>query len=509
MKPILFFILLFKTAFLLAQGPNILWSKTYGGTSLDGFQDAIQTSDGGFMIAGHTESNNGDVTLNHGISDVWVVKVSAQGTLLWQHSFGGLGREGGAKMSPTSDGGCILLAGAVNDDGDVTGTHGQNDAWVIKLSAAGSIEWQKALGGSLQEIGESIRQTADGGYIVAVNTFSTDGDITNNHGGLDAWVVKLSASGIIEWKKTYGGSQQDTAYCIQPTSDGGYIMVGDTFSNDGDVTDNRGSGDVWVVKLSEVGAIEWQRTYGGTAGDWGRSIIQTTEGGYLVGAGSRSTDINITNNHGSDDIWLLKLSSSGILEWQKSFGGSGYESIQNVQQTANGSYIIAGDTFSNDGDITENKGTSDAWLLKVSSTGSLVWQKTLGGSSLDHSGAVIALTGGGYLMTGKTYSNNGDIIQNYGSQDAWLVQLDSDLGNVGFESTSFRIFPNPAKMFLNIDLPDHESIQKLTIYDVLGQVVVQKSEHISQTNIEPLSGGIYWVQLQSPGNTYTQKFIKE
>lgn len=509
MKPILFYILLFKTAFLVAQAPNILWSKTYGGTSLDGFLEGIQTSDGAFIIAGNTQSNNGDVTLNHGNSDVWVVKVSAQGTLLWQHSFGGFGSEGGTKISPTSDGGCILLAGAYNDDGDVTGTHGQNDAWVIKLSAAGSLEWQKALGGSLQELGESIRQTADGGYIVAINAFSTDGDITYNHGDLDAWIVKLSASGMIEWQNTYGGSQQDTAYSIQQTSDGGYIMVGDTFSTDGDVTQNRGSGDVWVVKLSEMGALEWQKTYGGTLGDWGRSIIQTTEGGYLVGAGSRSTDIDITNHHGSDDIWLFKLSSSGILEWQKSFGGSNYESIQSVQLTANGSYIIAGDTYSNDGDITENKGTSDTWLFKVSSAGALVWQKTLGGSSLDFSGAVIPLIDGGYLMTGRTYSNNGEVLQNLGSQDAWLVRLDTDLALTGFESTPFKIFPNPVKMVFNVNLPDPESIQKLTIYNALGQVVVQKYEHLAQTNVEQLSSGIYWVQLLSQGKAITQKMIKE
>jgi hypothetical protein len=178
-------------------------------------------------------------------------------------------------------------------NGDVTGNHGSEDAWIVKLSATGVLEWQKTLGGASVDSASSIQLTPDGGYIVAGGTFSTDGDVIGNHGSYDAWVLKLSATGVLEWQKCLGGTDSDVAYSIKPTTDGGYIVAGYTFSNNGNVTGNHGGQDAWVIKLSATGVLEWQKALGGTNDEDARSIQLTPDGGYIVAGMTASTNGNV------------------------------------------------------------------------------------------------------------------------------------------------------------------------------------------------------------------------
>ena len=178
----------------------------------------------------------------------------------WQKSFGGTTIESAGIILQTTEGGYIVSCNTQSNDGDVTGNHGNTDIWVVKLSVSGAIQWGKTLGGTESDIAQSILKTRDGGYVVAGYTDSNDGDVTGNHGNTDFWVVKLSNAGIIQWQKTLGGTQEDYAYSIQQTIDGGYIVVGNTGSNDGDVTGNHGGSDMWIVKLSATGTFQWQKT---------------------------------------------------------------------------------------------------------------------------------------------------------------------------------------------------------------------------------------------------------
>jgi hypothetical protein len=176
--------------------------------------------------------------------------IYAQPTIQWQKCLGGSYIDGATSIQTTGDGGYIIAGSTYSNDGDVSGNHGNRDAWVVKLTSIGSIQWQKYLGGTNPDEASSIQSTSDGGYILAGSTFSIDGDVLGNHGAADAWVVKLSSQGAIQWQKCLGGTDIDFGHCIQSTIDGGYIIAGETYSNDGDVSGNHGHDDVWVVKLN-------------------------------------------------------------------------------------------------------------------------------------------------------------------------------------------------------------------------------------------------------------------
>jgi len=293
-----------------AQAPTIQWQKCLGGTVTDEANSIQQTSDGRFIVAGYTFSNDGDVSGNHGNSDYWVVKLNSSGDILWQRCLGGTDDDYAYSIQQTSDGGFIVAGQTYSNDGDVSGNHGYDDAWVVKLNSSGDIEWQKCLGGTDDDYAYSIQQTSDGGFIVTGYTESNDGDVSGNHsnwGWDDAWVVKLNSSGDIEWQKCLGGTNDDRAYSIQQTSNGGFIVAGYTYSNDGDVSGNHGYWDTWVVKLNSSGDIEWQKCLGGTSDDYANSIQQTSDSGFIVVGYTFSNDYDVSENHGYDDAWVVKL----------------------------------------------------------------------------------------------------------------------------------------------------------------------------------------------------------
>ncbi|MGB3074225.1 MAG: hypothetical protein WBB36_02835, partial [Chitinophagales bacterium] len=198
----------------------------------------------------------------------------------------------------------------------------------LRAQSPSSIEWQKCLGGSGYEIAKSVQQTSDGGFIVAGYTESTDGDISGNHGGSDYWVVKLDSHGVMEWQKCLGGSYYEFAHSVQQTTDKGFIVAGYSSSNDGDVSGNHGDYDYWIVKLDSTGTMEWQKCLGGSKYDAAHSIQQTSDGGFIVAGETGSTIGDVSGNHGSGDYWVVKLDGSGNIEWQKCLGGNDYDVAQ-------------------------------------------------------------------------------------------------------------------------------------------------------------------------------------
>ena len=322
----------------------------------------------------------------------------------WQKCLGGSSFDYGSSIEQTSDGGYIVSGGSYSIDGNVTGNHGSQDSWVVKLDKSGEVVWQKCLGGSSSDYGGSIKQTSDGGYIVAGFSNSNDGNVTGNHGSQDSWVVKLDESGDVVWQKCLGGSSSDYVHNIEQTSDGGYIVVGFSNSNDGNVTGNHGGKDSWVVKLDTSGNVVWQKCLGGSSSDFGSSIEQTSDGGYIVAGGSNSTDGNVTGNHGSQDSWVVKLDTSGDVVWQKCLGGSSSESANSIEQTSDGGYIVSGYSNSNDGNVTGNHGSQDSWVVKLDKSGDVVWQKCLGGSSIDYGNGIKQTSDGGYIVAGYSGS---------------------------------------------------------------------------------------------------------
>lgn len=505
-----------------AQAPAIEWKKTLGGTENDVTYSIQQTADGGYVLAGGSQSNDGDVTGHHGSNatfDCWVVKLDGSGNLQWQRSLGGTRDDYANSIQQTADGGYIVAGYSHSNDGDVTGHHGAAtapDYWVVKLDDSGNIEWQRSLGGTGTDKANSVQQTTDGGYIVAGTSDSNNGDVTGWHEGFvfgiaasDYWVVKLNNTGDIEWQKSLGGSGGDAAYSIQQTTDGGYIVAGYSGSVDGDVTGNHGGGDYWIVKLNSNGNVQWQKALGGTAGDFARSARQTTDGGYIIAGYSGSSDGDAISDRTGVNYWVVKTDDNGNLQWQNAFGGRTFtDTPYSVQQTSDGGYIVAGYTYNNnEGDVGTTHGAPDYWVVKTDGSGNLQWQKPLGGSGNNYGYAAQQTTDGGYIVAGYTTSNDGDVSGNHGKSDLWIVKLAATAGLEEPGNNYFYMYPNPAGDFVTItNVPDGSTV---TIADITGKVLYNFfAAHKQETvNTAALSSGIYLVWVESNGSIRYKKFI--
>ncbi len=506
-----FFLSLAVATTVFAQAPAIQWQKSLGGTSIEYGYSVQPTTDGGYIVAGHAASANGDVTGNHGADDYWVVKLSSAGTIQWQKSLGGIGPDYGYSIRQTTDGGYVVFGTSFSNDGDVTtGNHGIGDFWVAKLTSTGTLQWQKAFGGSGADLGTAIRQTSDGGYIITGQTQSNDGDVSGNHGDTDCWVVKLTSTGTMQWQKTLGGSSADYASSVQQTTDGGYILAGTSRSTDGDVSGNHGDADYWIVKLSSTGTIQWQKALGGSGPDYASSIQQTTDGGYIVAGGSNSNGGDVTGNHGNDDYWIVKLSSTGTMQWQKSLGGTGYDAGNSIQQTADGGFIISGQSTSTNGDVAGNHGGDDYWIVKLNSTGMMQWQKSLGGTGTDYGGEIRQTSDGGFCVVGTSTSTDGDVTGNHGNADFWMIKLGPDPAAVSntYMSEAISVYPNPATTELRVQCS--EAFKSIAVTDLAGRTFYQTDSSTPVTELTvptaTLPNGLYLIRLQTSTGTRIMKF---
>ena len=516
MKNLLNLFLLLNGWIAISAQPTIQWQKTLGGSDFDEAASIQQTLDGGYIIVGDIVSNDGDVFGNHGGDDFWVIKLDNAGSVQWKKAYGGSNNDIPYAIQQTNDAGYIVAGFAESNNWDVSGNHGGMDAWVVKLSSAGVVEWKKSYGGSAWEEAHSIQQTTDGGYIFAGLAQSMDGDVSGVNGFLDFWVVKISNLGSVEWQKALGGSNEDIANSIKQTSDGGYIVAGHTKSVDGDVSGNHGNLDYWVVKLSSTGVLEWQKTLGGAAWDTAEEVCQTKDGGYIVTgyAGSGS----IAGQHGSFDNWVVKLSSTGDIQWQKALGGSDADYGRSIEQTSDGNYIVAGSAKSTDGDILENKGNSDAWLVKLNNNGEIIWQKTLGGTSAETFLAVTQTVDNGYIMAGYAWSNDGDVSGVLGYNDFWIVKLSPESSPTTTpKSLPLEIYPNPATHTISLQLPqDHatgtvETPLSIRITDLLGKEISQQTLQPGKSlDIAALPNGMYLLTATNAlGKVFSGRFMKQ
>jgi uncharacterized delta-60 repeat protein len=306
------------------------WLKAYGTTGHDvihGWSKTVQqTSDGGYIVAGCTD------TASAGYNGCLVIKLNSAGGIGWARTYYSSGIEQAYSVQQTSDGGYILGGG--------TGAwYMITDFLVLKLSSAGAVQWARTYGSASYTNLKSVQQTSDSGYIVIGNTPAYGA------GSYDFLVLKLSSAGDLEWAKTYGGSGADDPYSVQQTSDGGYVVAGYTMSY------GVGNADFLVLKLSSAGDLEWAKTYGGSGVDDPYSIRQTSDGGYIVAG------ITTSYGAGNYDVLLIKLGSAGDLSWAKTFGGTDDEYAYSIEQTLDSGYVVAG--------YTQSYGTGDNDFLAI------------------------------------------------------------------------------------------------------------------------------------------------
>ena len=411
------------------EPPSLIISETSGSSDFDNGNAVTATVDGGYIAVGYTYGNDGDVTGFHGGAfDIWVVKYDANGNMMWQKTVGGSGDENGYAIHQMSDGNYLITGYTNSTDGDVIGNHGQFDFWAFKLDVDGNLFWQKCYGGTNREYAIGSDLTADGGFIMIGHSLSFDGDVTGNH-GWDYWVVKTDINGEIEWQKCYGGSDLDYGTSVHPTSDGGYILGGQAYSNDGDITDPYGVQDYWIVKTDNMGNLEWQKSLGGTDEEYCNEVIQTADGGYIINGTTYSSDGLISGYHGAGDSWVVKLDNTGAFWWQITLGSSYFDYGNSVREMNSGGYILLNTAGANDGDVSGNHGGHDIWMVKLNYMGDLDWQKCYGGSEWDRAGnggAMQIMADGGILVTGESSSIDGDVEGNNGAYDLWMFRTTAE-----------------------------------------------------------------------------------
>ncbi len=412
---------------------EIDWIRNYGGSGSEQARSIIQTSDGGFAVLGFTNSMDGELEGKAlAVNDYWLLKFDAEGNLQWHRTYGGSKDDRGQAVVQTSDGGYAIIGYSKSSDGDASQNQGFHDHWLLKLTATGDIQWENSFGFAGHDHAYDLVETADGGYFFSgfLDVVASGGEGNSDkgnflayHGVGEFWGTKIDALGNLEWQKFFGGTNNDRAYGLVTSSDGGYIMTGFSESDDTDISNTKGSYDFWVIKVDSGGTLVWEHSFGGTGIDVSYDIEKTADSAYVVVGHTFSTDKDIGSSHGESDIWLIKISDSGELLWENTYGGSAFDNANSVKQTQDGGFLIAGNSRSNDQDLEENFGENDIWVIKTDIMGRLEWQKSFGGTGIDFGFDVIEHGDNEILLVGQSGSADFNPDSHKGGGDLVIIKI--------------------------------------------------------------------------------------
>lgn len=516
----------------LLHAQDILWEKSYGGKHSDYLFDAQPTPDYGFILAGSslskktgnkTDDGNGDL-------DYYIWKMDEKGNLDWQKSFGGSGADLLQSIRLTKDGGFILAGTSDSQKGvhKKDSCRGHEDFWIIKLNAKGAEQWQRTIGGSGQELLQSIIPTSDGGYIVGGSSSSNKsgklhnglddlfGKKENSYGGLDYFVVKLDNKGEIEWQKSYGGQYADELRSIVQTRDGGFLLGGSSNSPDSGNKNEKsyGESDYWILKLDQKGEVEWQKTYGGAGDDQLQSVLQSKDGNYLL-AGSSSSGTggnkNASNGKGSD-FWLIKIDPIGEILWQETYDIGKADLLTTIQENADGSLLLGGhaQTEVSDSKKKDREGINDYVLIKTNDKGEEQWTQTVGSGGEDILRKAIETRDGGYLLAGtSTGTASRDRNSGQGRNDFWVVKL-KDKKKKEEKKNPIEAYPNPTLHYSNVIVGYEFDKGTATVYDLMGRQLQQFeiTDRTIPVDLGSMPEGIYIVEIRTNVQNDSVKIVK-
>ncbi len=397
-----------------ASGPDTLWTRTYGGPSWDFGFSVQQTPDGGYVFVGQTES------FGAGNQDVYLIRTDADGLRHRTRTYGGAGRDRGIALLCAPGGGYVLVGETYSLGA------GGSDVYFVRTDEDGDTLWTRTYGSQDYETGQSVALTSDGGYVIAgFRTRLLPSGLTD----IDVYLVRTDEVGDTLWTRSHGGPEYDMGYSVLQTSDGGYIVVGNTASW------GAGETDVLLIRTNANGDTLWTRTYGGADHDHGASALQAADGGYLIAGSTHSFGA------GQSDVYLVRTDANGDPLWTRTYGGPDYDFASSIQPGSAGGYVIAG------GARWYGSRTGDVYLLRTDAAGDTVWTGTYGGPGQESADGVAVTTDGGYVLVGATDSFGA------GQADVYLLRTGDDLwdaptdpfaaGNERF--LRLRIWPNPAE----------------------------------------------------------------
>ncbi|RKX69561.1 hypothetical protein DRP53_07855 [candidate division WOR-3 bacterium] len=425
---------------LIAQVPDTLWTKTYGGDSLDCGMAIQQTGDGGFIIVGSTRS------FGAGESDVYLIRVNADGSVVWARSYGGASSDSGLAVQQTSDGGYIV-SGVTSSWGS-----GGKDIYLIKTDPNGDTVWTKTYGGRLDDEGRWVQQTSDGGYVIF-------GDKHLNSYRRDMYLLRTDSVGNLVWEQTYYTRYLGDGSYVEETPDGGFYLVGST-----EEYWTPYKRDLWIAVVDSLGNLVWKKRYGGSDYEWGNSGRILSDGGYIA--------VGMTRSYGGghEDIYIVRTDSLGNLTWERFYGGSGEEQASSVVATAGGDFVISAWTSS------FGAGGFDLWVLKVDSLGDTLWARTYGGASDDLGLGIEILAENEYMLVGQTASFGA------GESDVWLLRMGIKPEVSGGADVGLKDYNIPTIFSGPLRLP---SGRRCRVFDVSGR-------RIEPDQIRP---GVYFIEI--------------
>ena len=335
----------------------------------------------------------------NGKGDAWLISLGLNGKKKWEESYGGRGADGGNYAIKVSDGG-YMMVGYTDAYGN-----GKNDIWLIKTDFTGEKEWSQVYGGKMDDYGWGVTETDDGGYVVVGETFSY------GNGQSDIYLFKVDSLGRKIWDNTFGGIAEDVGYSIANADDGGYVIASQTRSY------GKGGSDGMLVKFDNNGLKKWEKLYGGKGLDYFRSIIKDSTKGFIVSGGTRSF------SNGDSQAWILSVDDDGFIIWENTYGDNGEDGFSMVKQTADNGYIAVGHSSS-----FFSQGLNDVFMARIDSSGKKVWQKYHGGKSEDRGYAISQCSDGGYIIAGETSSYGN------GKNDILVIKTNS-IGDKKWRST--------------------------------------------------------------------------
>ncbi|MGB1241833.1 MAG: T9SS type A sorting domain-containing protein [Chitinophagales bacterium] len=482
---------------------NILWEQNYGGSKGEHFNNIKRTIDGGYIVIGHSESGDMDLNGNFGERDIWLVKIDSLGEMEWSKNYGGSRWDPAYDVIPLENG-YLIGARSESNDFQVPMIQGSFDIWLLRVDLQGEIIWSKTYGSTGFEGISKIIPTESNGFLVTGYTNTPSGDVTTVYGENDIWIFEIDSLGNLLWEKNMGGSKSEHWSDFERAANGEYFFCTYSESNDFDFLSNSNSYDAWIGRMNNNGHIIWTQNLYSAEGsfDMANAIEQTLDGGYiLVGATSFTNNGNTTLvNKGGFDYWVVKTDSIGQMMWQKNYGGTSNEYANSVVLLDNGGYLVSGISYSQDGDITDSKGSQDIWIIQLDSSGELVWEYSIGGGDVD--GATLKqVDTASFLLVGFSNSDTGDIENNYGQSDGWIALLNIDTSfnpvniNVLLEQdTPIEVFPNPTQSSLNLVHSLGQSIS-FQLIDYTGQTVLEGFSDVPnyQMDLSDLENGAYFL----------------